>query len=62
MRVVMIQGQHRHGVLAKLLAAALIVALLGAQSLLPPLALAGGLAVVLGGFVVVERMLTTPNS
>ncbi len=61
MRMVTIRGQHQAGVLAKLLAAALIVALLGAQSVLPPLALAGGLTSVLGCLLVIERTLVAPS-
>ncbi len=60
-RVVTIGGQHRLGVSLKLFAAALVVALLAAQSLLSLLALAGGLALVLGSIVVVERTLLAPS-
>ncbi len=60
-RLVTIQGQHRRGVSLKLFAAALTLALLAAQPVLPPLALAGGLAIVLAGLVVAERTLITPS-
>lgn len=61
-RVVTIHGQHRRGVSLKALACALILALLAAQSVLPPLALAGGLAIILAGVVVAERMLIEQGS
>jgi len=60
-RVVTIHAQHRLGVFLKLVAAAFILALLAAQSALPPLALAGGLPVILAGVVVAERTLIAPS-
>jgi low temperature requirement protein LtrA len=61
-RVVTIHGQHRRGVSLKLLAGSLILALLAAQPFLPPLVLAGGLALVLAAVVVAERTLIRPDS
>jgi low temperature requirement protein LtrA len=61
-RVVTVHGQHRRGVSLKVLASALILALLAAQSMLPPLVLAGGLALILAGVVVAERLLITRSS
>jgi hypothetical protein len=56
-RLVTVHGQHRVGVSMKLIAAAIIIGLLFAQSLLPPLVVAAGLAVVLAGLVYAERTL-----
>ncbi len=53
-RVVTVRGQRRMGVALKLMAAALILCLLAAESLLPPLAVAAVLAAILTGFVFVE--------
>jgi low temperature requirement protein LtrA len=61
-RVVTVQGQHRTGVSLKLLATALIGALLAAQSEVPPLVLVGGLALVLAGVIIAERTLITATS
>ena len=56
-RLVAVLGPHRRGAALKLGAAGLILALLASESALPPLALAGALAAVLGAFVFLERML-----
>ena len=61
-RVVTIHAQHRRGVSLKLLGAALILSLLAANMVLPPLALAGGLVAVLAGIVVAERTLIAAGS
>jgi hypothetical protein len=61
-RLVTIHGRHGLGVLLKLAAAALVLALLAAQSVLPPVAVAGGLPFVLAGVVVAERVLIAPAS
>jgi len=56
-RLVTVRGSHRRGASVKLGAAVLILGLLAIESLIPPLAVAAGLAAVLGSFVFVERML-----
>ncbi len=56
-RIVTVRGQHRRGVTLKASAVVLISGLLAAESLLPPLAVAAGLAVVLGALVYVEQTL-----
>jgi low temperature requirement protein LtrA len=56
-RLVTVAGSHRVGVSAKLAAAAAILVLLAIESLVPPLVVATGLAVVLASFVYVERLL-----
>lgn len=61
-RVVTIHAQHRLGVFLKLVATVLVLALLAAQSVLPPLAIAGGLPLILAGLVVAERTLIAPAS
>ncbi len=61
-RIVTTHGQHRRGVVLKLAAVALILALLAAQPVAAPLALASGLAVVLAGVVVAERTVIAPPS
>ena len=60
-RSVTVSGPRRVGVSLKLGAAAIIVALLFAESALPPVALAGGLAFVLAAVVFAERMLIPPS-
>jgi low temperature requirement protein LtrA len=55
-----IVGPHRLGVSLKLATAAVLVALIAIQSLVPPLALAATLAFVLWVLVVVERTLLPP--
>jgi hypothetical protein len=52
-----IRSHHRIGVSLKLIAVAVLSGLLGAEAALPPLALAGGLALVLAFVVFVERTL-----
>ena len=59
-RTVTIVGSHGIGVSLKLVAGALIGALLAAEGVLPPLAVAGGLVVVLAGVVFAERALINP--
>jgi hypothetical protein len=54
-RTVTVQGSRRLGVSLKLLAAALIGALLAAESGLPPVAAVGALAAVLVAVVYVEH-------
>src|SRR6266516_1536715 len=61
-RIVTTHEQHRRGVVLKLAAVALILALLAAQPVAAPLALAGGLAVVLAGVVVAESTVIAPPS
>jgi len=61
-RVVTIHDQHRRGVSLKLIGTALILSLLAANMVLPPLALAGGLVAVLAGIVVAERTLIAAGS
>lgn len=56
-RSVTVTGPRRVGVSLKVGAVAIILALLAAESALPPVALAGGLAVVLAAVVFLERML-----
>ena len=56
-RLVTVRGSHRRGVSVKLGAAAVILGLLAIQSVVPPLAVAAGLAAVLASLVFVERML-----
>ncbi len=60
-RSVTIGGPHGLGVGLKLGAAAALLALLAVESALPPVVLAGGLAVVLGALVFVERTLFPPS-
>jgi low temperature requirement protein LtrA len=55
MRLVTVRGRHRLGVTLKLVTAALILCLLAAESVLPPLAVASALAVILSTFVFVEE-------
>jgi low temperature requirement protein LtrA len=56
-RLVVVRGAHARGVAVKLAAALLILGLLAAESLVPPTAVAVGLAAVLWAFVLVERTL-----
>ena len=56
-RLVTVRGSHRRGVSVKLGAAAVILGLLAIQSVVPPLAVAAGLAAVLASLVFVERIL-----
>lgn len=56
-RLVTVRGSHRRGVSVKLWAAAVILGLLAIESVVPPLAVAAGLAAVLASLVFVERML-----
>lgn len=56
-RLVTIHGRHRRGFALKLTAVALILILLALEPALPPLALAGGLVLILAGMVVAERTL-----
>ena len=56
-RLVTVRGSHRRGVSVKLGAAAVILGLLAVESVVPPLAVAAGLAAVLSALVFVERML-----
>jgi len=56
-RSVTVTGPRRVGVSLKLGAVAVILALLAVESALPPVALAGGLALVLAAVVFLERML-----
>jgi hypothetical protein len=60
-RSVVVTGPRRRGVALKLGAAAVILALLAAESALPPLVLAAGLALVLVGVVAAERTLITAS-
>jgi low temperature requirement protein LtrA len=53
-RLVTVRGQHGLGVALKLVTAALILCLLAAEPVLPPLAVASALAVILSTFVFVE--------
>jgi low temperature requirement protein LtrA len=57
MRTVTIQGGHRRGISLKLIGAGLILGLLAAESSLPPVAVAAGLAVILGAVVFADRTL-----
>jgi len=57
-RVVTVQTQHRLGVSLKLVAGALILGLLAAETALPPVAVGAGLAAVLAAVVFAERTLT----
>jgi low temperature requirement protein LtrA len=56
-RTVVVHGQHRLGISLKLAAGAIIIGLLAAETALPPLAVAAGLAAVLAAVVYVERTL-----
>ena len=56
-RLVTVRGSHRRGVSVKLGAAAVILGLLAIQSVVPPLAVAAGLAAVLASLVFAERTL-----
>jgi low temperature requirement protein LtrA len=56
-RTVVVHGQHRLGISPKLAAGAIILGLLAAETALPPLAVAAGLAAVLVAVVYVERTL-----
>jgi hypothetical protein len=56
-RTVVVHGQHWLGVSLKLAAGAIILGLLAAETALPPLAVAAGLAAVLAAVVYVERTL-----
>jgi low temperature requirement protein LtrA len=59
-RTVTVAGSRRLGVSLKLVAGAIISALVAAEGVLPPLALAGGLAAVLGAVVFAEGALLRP--
>jgi low temperature requirement protein LtrA len=56
-RTVVVRSQHRLGLSLKLAAAAIIVALLAAETALPPLAVAAGLVGVLTAVVYLDRTL-----
>jgi low temperature requirement protein LtrA len=56
-RVVTVRGQHALGVSLKLAAGVLMVSLIAAEAALPPVAVAAGLAAVLGAVVYAERSL-----
>src|SRR6059058_5230039 len=60
-RLVTVRGSHRRGVSVKVGAAVLILGLLAIESVIPPLAVAAGLAAVLGSLVFVERILWRPS-
>ena len=60
-RLVTVRGSHRRGVSVKVGAAVLILGLLAIESVIPPLAVAAGLAAVLGSLVFVERILWHPS-
>jgi low temperature requirement protein LtrA len=60
-RTVTVSEHHRLGVSLKLGAVAIIGGLLGAESLLPPVAVAGGLAGILAAVVIAERTLIPPS-
>ncbi len=60
-RTVTIGGPHGLGVTMKLAAGAIIVGLIAAESILPPLALAGGLTAVLAAVVFAEGTLIGPR-
>jgi low temperature requirement protein LtrA len=59
-RSVTVTGTHGLGISLKAVAVALMAGLLVAESLLPPVAVAGGLAFVLVGLVYAERTLFPP--
>ncbi len=61
-RTVTVQGSHRLGVSLKLVAGAIILVLLLAESALPPVAVAAGLAAVLSAVVYAERVLIRSDS
>jgi hypothetical protein len=56
-RVVTVAEPHARGVILKLATAALLIWLLLAQSVVPPVALVGELAAILGALVAAERTL-----
>jgi low temperature requirement protein LtrA len=58
-RIVTVRGAHRLGVTLKLVASALLLGLLAAESVLPPLAVAAGLPAVVAAVIVAERTLMT---
>jgi low temperature requirement protein LtrA len=60
-RTVTVEGPHRLGVSLKLAAGAIIVGFLAAEAALPPMAVAGGLVVVLAAVVYAERALIRPS-
>ncbi len=60
-RLVTVRGSHRRGVLLKLGAAAAILCLLAVEAVVPPVAVAAGLAAILAAFVFAERTLWTPR-
>jgi hypothetical protein len=60
-RTVTVSGHHRLGVSLKLGAVAILGALLPAESLLRPVAVAGGLAGILAAVVIAERTLIPPS-
>jgi low temperature requirement protein LtrA len=61
-RLVTIHGRHRRGFALKLAAVALILVVLALEAALPPLALGGGLVLIMAGMVVAERMLMAAPS
>jgi low temperature requirement protein LtrA len=61
-RLVTVRGSHRLGSSLKLTAAGLLVLVLAAESLLPPVAIAALLAAVLASLVFLERRLWPPTS
>jgi low temperature requirement protein LtrA len=60
-RSVVVGGPHRLGVALKLAAAALISALIAAESALPPVGIAAIVALVLSAVIVAERELVRPR-
>jgi len=56
-RMVTVSGRRKVGVALKMATVVVVGGLLAAHALLAPVVLAGALAVVLGAFVVAERML-----
>jgi len=61
-RMVTIVGSHRLGVSLKLGVVAILLGLLAAQAVLPPVAVSGALTVVLAALVFAERELIPPNA
>jgi len=61
-RTVTVQRGHRLGVSLKLGAVAVILGLLAAETVLPPVAVAAGLATVLAAVIVAERTLMSPSA
>ena len=61
-RTVTVQRGHRLGVSLKLGAVTVILGLLAAETVLPPVAVAAGLATVLAAVIVAERTLMSPSA